>query len=72
MCGWPQVIHAAIFDLLTSQCDRHTQNIFISESVGWGGWGVEGVGGLREARAHWSDRAAKLGYKRKGEEGRVC
>jgi hypothetical protein len=26
-----QVVHAAIFDLLTSQCDRHAQNIFISE-----------------------------------------
>eukprot|EP00798_Chlamydomonas_sp_ICE-L_P012582 gene12582-15806_t len=26
-----QVVLAAIFDLLTSQCDRHPQNIFISE-----------------------------------------
>eukprot|EP00798_Chlamydomonas_sp_ICE-L_P018467 gene18467-24958_t len=26
-----QVVKAAIFDLLTSQCDRHAQNIFISE-----------------------------------------
>ena len=26
-----QVIRAAIFDLLTSQCDRHSQNIFIDE-----------------------------------------
>ncbi|KAG2485806.1 hypothetical protein HYH03_015517 [Edaphochlamys debaryana] len=26
-----RVIHAAIFDLLTSQCDRHAQNIFIQE-----------------------------------------
>lgn len=27
-----RVIRGAIFDLLTSQCDRHAQNIFISES----------------------------------------
>lgn len=26
-----QVIRAAIFDLLTSQCDRHAQNIFVNE-----------------------------------------
>ncbi|KAL6755005.1 hypothetical protein V8C86DRAFT_2686314 [Haematococcus lacustris] len=26
-----QVVRAAIFDLLTSQCDRHAQNIFIDE-----------------------------------------
>mmetsp|Transcript_5477 Transcript_5477/g.12120 ORF Transcript_5477/g.12120 Transcript_5477/m.12120 type:complete len:525 (+) Transcript_5477:133-1707(+) len=26
-----QVVRAAIFDLLTSQCDRHAQNIFINE-----------------------------------------
>ncbi|KAG1662705.1 hypothetical protein FOA52_014570 [Chlamydomonas sp. UWO 241] len=27
-----QVVRAAIFDLLTSQCDRHAQNIFINEA----------------------------------------
>ncbi|GFH21239.1 uncharacterized protein HaLaN_18500 [Haematococcus lacustris] len=27
-----QVVKAAIFDLMTSQCDRHAQNIFIGES----------------------------------------
>jgi hypothetical protein len=27
-------VHAAIFDLLTSQCDRHAQNIFIAEDGG--------------------------------------
>ena len=26
-----KVVRAAIFDLLTSQCDRHAQNIFINE-----------------------------------------
>ena len=26
-----QIILAAIFDLLTSQCDRHAQNLFIDE-----------------------------------------
>jgi hypothetical protein len=27
-----KVVRAAIFDLLTSQCDRHAQNIFMSEN----------------------------------------
>lgn len=31
-----QVIRGAIFDLLTSQCDRHAQNIFINEQVSSG------------------------------------
>ncbi|GMH35315.1 hypothetical protein BSKO_03183 [Bryopsis sp. KO-2023] len=29
-----QVVEAAIFDLLTSQCDRHSNNIFIDEQGG--------------------------------------
>jgi len=29
-----QIIMSAIFDLLTSQCDRHAQNIFIDEAAG--------------------------------------
>ena len=37
-----QVIRAAIFDLLTSQCDRHAQNIFINEKVGHAGRGARG------------------------------
>ena len=28
------MVHAAIFDLLTSQCDRHAQNLFIAEDGG--------------------------------------
>jgi len=29
-----RIVHAAMFDLLTSQCDRHAQNIFIAEDGG--------------------------------------
>ncbi len=40
----PQVVRAALFDLLTMQCDRHAQNVFIDEQVGEGGLAVSSEG----------------------------